>query len=47
VIALLDAHKVQLTAADRDRIAHCRDEDLLLAWLQRAAIATAPDEVFA
>jgi hypothetical protein len=47
VLALVDDRKIPVGAADRQRIATCRDEDLLLSWLRRAATATAIDEVFA
>jgi hypothetical protein len=47
ILALLGARKIRVSAADRQRIATCRDEDLLLGWLRRAATATAIDEVLA
>ncbi len=47
VLALLDDRKVQLSADTRSRIAECRDETQLLAWLLRAASAATAEGLFA
>lgn len=47
IASFLEARGVSLTEAQRQEILRCRDLDQLDRWLQRAALASSADEVFA
>ncbi|MFI6518508.1 hypothetical protein ACIBF1_23330 [Spirillospora sp. NPDC050679] len=47
LLVVLEARGIRLSAANRDRIVSCTDEEQLRAWLTRAANATTEDELFA
>ncbi|QFR95331.1 hypothetical protein GBW32_22765 [Streptomyces tsukubensis] len=47
ILRLLDGRGVPLLDADRDRITHCHDLDVLSRWFGRAITATTAEEVFA
>jgi len=47
VVQFLEARRIEIPDADRERIMACRDNDTLTAWLGRAAVITEIGELFA